>query len=68
MKRSVKKQIEIEKQRQAKNPGKANKERRKADRGDTFVGYRPVRIDDGKTKSKRRSVIKEETNKIIRDC
>lgn len=67
MKRSVKKQIEIQKQRQAKNPGKANKERRKADRGDTFVGYRPVRIEDGKTKSKRRAAIKKETNKIISD-
>lgn len=65
--KSIKKQIELEKQRAAKNPGKANKEARKANRGETFVGCRSTSFDSGKIKSKNRAAIKNETRRIIND-
>lgn len=54
-------------QKQLSNPGKDNKEKKKEMRGDTFVGYRPVRMDSGKQKSKSRQALKRETQKRYRD-
>lgn len=42
MKKSTTQLIAKEKIRKAKNPGRLNRENRKAERGETFVGVRPA--------------------------
>lgn len=39
----------MSKTRKVKNPGIQNREIRKAERGETFVGFRPVRFKNKKT-------------------
>lgn len=40
--------------RNVKNPGIQNQEARKAERGGTFVGFRPVRFKNKKTYDRKR--------------
>ena len=54
--RSVKQMIANEKVKQAKNPGRENREARKADRGPTWVGCAPKTQASDKDKSNRRCV------------
>ena len=65
--KSVKKMVEKEKNQRASNPGVANREARKAERGETFVGFRSCRMDDAKVKARKRSNVKKETREMVRE-
>ena len=40
---------------------------RKAERGETFVGFRSCRMDDAKVKARKRSNVKKETREMVRE-
>ncbi len=65
MKKSMKKMIEAEINRQEKNPGKANREarkaRRNAERGDLIPA--PKTILDARSRSRKRAEIKKQTKR-----
>lgn len=63
----LERQAREERQKQLSNPGKANKERKKEMRGETFVGKRPVTMDSKKQKSNSRQSIKNDTRKRYHD-